>query len=58
MDSLVSHLRQKQSEQLNIIPSELLTPEDLANLANEAEKRRDMYKVMILILFSFFGFTE
>jgi site-specific recombinase XerD len=51
MEDKVKHLRQKQSEEMNITPSELLTPEEVIQLANEAGKRRDMYKVLILTLF-------
>ena len=51
MEAKVKHLHQKQSEQLNITPSELLTPEEVIELANETGKRRDMYKVLILTLF-------
>lgn len=51
LEEKVKHLRQKPSEQLNITPSELLTPEDVIALANECGKRRDMYKVIVLTLF-------
>jgi hypothetical protein len=34
-----------------ITPSEVLTPEEIIALANEAGERRDMYKVIILTLF-------
>ncbi len=34
-----------------ITPSETLTPEEVIKLANEASKRRELYKVIILTLF-------
>ena len=49
-DKLVEHLHQKPCEE-TITPSELLTPEEVIALANEAGKRRDMNKVIILTLF-------
>ncbi len=51
MEDKVKHLKQKRSEEMNITPSELLTLEEVIKLANEAGKRRDMYKVLILTLF-------
>ena len=47
---LVEHLHQKPVEE-TITPSELLTLEEVIALANEAGKRRDMNKVIILTLF-------
>ena len=47
-DKLVEQLHQKTTEE-TITPSELLTPEEV--IANEAGKKRDMDKVIILTLF-------
>jgi site-specific recombinase XerD len=49
-DKLVEQLHQKPCEE-TLTPSELLTPEEVIALANEAGKRRDMNKVIILTLF-------
>jgi site-specific recombinase XerD len=49
-ENTVEHLHQKPVEE-TITPSELLTPEEVIALANEAGKRRDMNKVIILTLF-------
>jgi site-specific recombinase XerD len=49
-EKLVQHLHQKP-ERETITPSELLSPEEVITLANEAGKKRDMYKVVTLTLF-------
>jgi site-specific recombinase XerD len=49
-DKLVEQLHQKPCEE-TLTPSELLTLEEVIALANEAGKRRDMDKVIILTLF-------
>jgi integrase/recombinase XerD len=49
-DKLVEQLHQKPCEE-TLTPSELLTPEEVIAIANEAGKRRDMNKVIILTLF-------
>jgi hypothetical protein len=48
-EELVKYLHQRPMKEA-ITPSELLTPEDVINLAKEAGKRREMNKV---IIFSF-----
>jgi integrase/recombinase XerD len=47
---VVEHLHQKPEEE-TITPSELLTPDEVVCLANEAGKKRDVYKVITLTLF-------
>jgi site-specific recombinase XerD len=49
-DKIVEHLHQKPEEE-TITPSDLLTPDEVVCLANEAGKKREMYKVVILTLF-------
>jgi site-specific recombinase XerD len=49
-ENVVKHLHQKSVEE-TITPSELLNPEEVIALANEAGKRKDMYKVITLTLF-------
>lgn len=51
-DKLFEHLHQKPEEE-TITPSELLTPDEVAALANEAGKKRDLYQLLSL-LFAFF----
>jgi len=46
-EKLVEHLDQKPEEE-TMTTSELLTPDEVVVLANEAGNMRDMYKVLIL----------
>jgi len=46
-----NHLRLYKIELEQITPSETLTPEEVIRIANEASKRRELYKVIILTLF-------
>jgi len=48
---VVSHLKLYRIELEQITPSEILTPEEIVALANEASKRRELYKILILVLF-------
>ncbi len=48
---LISHLKIYDVELLEILPSEVLTPEEVVKLATEAGKRREIYKYVILTLF-------
>jgi site-specific recombinase XerD len=51
LPEVVSHLRLYYIELEQITPSETLTPDEVISLANEAGKRRELYKVLILILY-------
>jgi len=51
MPDLIEHLKLSKYDIQPVVPSELLTPEEIVKLANEASKRREMYKVIILTLY-------
>jgi len=48
---LVEHLKIVNHDIEPVTPAELLTPDEIVKLANEASKRREMYKIIILALF-------
>lgn len=48
---VVSHLKIYQVELEEITPSELLTPEEVIKIAEEAGKKREMYRYIVLTLF-------
>lgn len=48
---IIDHLKSYKIELEQITPSETLTPEEVVTIANEASKRRELYKVIILTLF-------
>ncbi len=48
---VVVHLKIYEVELEEITPSELLTPEEVIRIAEEAGKRRELYKYLILTLF-------
>ena len=49
--ALVEHLKLSKVDLEPITPAELLTPEEVVKLANNASQRRESYKVIILVLF-------
>jgi len=51
LSEVVSHLKLYNIELEQITPSETLTPEEVVAIANEAGKRRELYKILILILY-------
>jgi len=51
LPNLIEHLKVSNNDIQPVTPSELLTPEEVVKLANEATKRRQFYKVIILVLF-------
>jgi integrase len=51
MPEIVSRLQYYKIELEQITPSETLTPQELIAIAEEASKRRELYKVIILTLF-------
>lgn len=51
MPEVTSHLKLYKIELEQITPSEILTPEEVIAIANEASKRRELYKVAILTLY-------
>ena len=48
---LVEHLKIVNHDIEPVTPAELLRPDEVVKLANEASKRREMYKVIILTLY-------
>jgi len=51
LPSLIEHLKITNNELPPVTPSELLTPDEVVKLANNASQRREFYKVIILGLF-------
>jgi len=51
LEALTTNFRLYPIQPEQITPSETLTPEEVIKLANEASKRRELYKVIILTLF-------
>lgn len=51
LSEVVSHLKLYTIELEQITPSEILTPEEVIELANESGRRRELYKILILTLF-------
>ena len=51
LPDVIGHLKYYKIELEQITPSETLTPEEVIAIANEASKRRELYKVVILSLF-------
>ena len=51
LPDLVQHLKISNTELPPVTPSELLTPEEIVKLANASCKRRELYKVVILVAF-------
>ena len=51
LPELTTNFRLYPIQPEQITPSETLTPEEVIKLANEASKRRELYKVIILTLF-------
>ncbi|MCW4001686.1 MAG: tyrosine-type recombinase/integrase [Candidatus Bathyarchaeota archaeon] len=51
LPKLVEHLKVSNNDLQPVTPSELLTPDEVVKLANEASKRRELYKIVILALF-------
>lgn len=48
---VIRHLKLYKVELEQITPSEILTPDEVVKLANGASRRRELYKVAILVLF-------
>jgi len=51
LPDIIDNLKYYKIELEQITPSETLTPEEIIAIANEASKRRELYKVVILSLF-------
>ena len=51
LPSLVEHLKLSKVDLEPITPAELLTPDEVVELANNASQRRESYKIIILTLF-------
>ena len=51
LPEVTENLRLYKIQPEQITPSETLTPEEVIKIANEASKRRELYKVIILTLF-------
>ena len=51
LPNLIEHLKVSNNDIQPVTPSELLTPDEVVKLANEATKKRQFYKVIILVLF-------
>jgi len=51
LPDIIAHLKYYKIELEQITPSETLTPEEVIAIANEASKKRELYKVVILTLF-------
>jgi len=47
----LSHLKLYKVELEDITPSEILSPDEVVAIANEAGKRRELYKILILTLY-------
>lgn len=51
LPNVIEHPKVSNNDIQPVTPSELLTPDEVVKLANEATKRRQFYKVIILVLF-------
>ena len=51
LPSLVEHLKATKVDLEPITPAELLTPDEVVKLANNASQRRESYKIIVLVLF-------